>query len=526
MGSRSMNISMDSAAPPGTPGTPALYRPRAAESGSLFREDGVWPPPSNPEFIDPFVGSVKQNRDVDLISIVDQVMGPSARNSRIALNPQDQMDQGQASTSTAQLNAGGVESASSYVLSPSSVVLGPAVTSPQSSTTLSSTHQSPLQPGSLPSSLPSSPPSQPQQPQSSIPDALRPRRSTGPVIPTLYYRGPPPAESAPQSLPRGASPPAVTPPGHNSIPLPLQPTKKAPSFSFKLFPGLFMSSSSTPPPVGLALRSNSTSPIGVLPPIAITIPPSMSAMLPSSANEDSNGVGMSNPPHPGTNTNADTGGGASPPPLSSVRTSLPSINAVHTPVHPHIALMARNPQPRYNYGFGADLPPSKSRVSSAGVGGAVVGLPATTTANATNVNANNTNTEVVAHMNTITPRITVVHGAPDAQVASHLASVVTGLGGGGGGGGRTPPFSSSPSLSLSLPLMTPPVGMALDLPVPPSGPPLEKAIRLPLGATAPVHSSPLSRAISTSTGGHSESAVGGRGAGAGAGAVAGAVTVM
>ncbi|KAJ7924973.1 hypothetical protein B0H13DRAFT_2654614 [Mycena leptocephala] len=61
--------------PPQSP-APSLFRQRA-ETGSLFREEGVWPPPQAPQFVDPLVG-VGTN---DLSKIVDDVMGPAASSS-------------------------------------------------------------------------------------------------------------------------------------------------------------------------------------------------------------------------------------------------------------------------------------------------------------------------------------------------------------------------------------------------------------------------------------------------------------
>jgi hypothetical protein len=58
--------------PPQSP-APSLFRQRA-ETGSLFREEGVWPPPQAPQFVDPLVG-VGTN---DLSKIVDDVMGPAS----------------------------------------------------------------------------------------------------------------------------------------------------------------------------------------------------------------------------------------------------------------------------------------------------------------------------------------------------------------------------------------------------------------------------------------------------------------
>jgi hypothetical protein len=48
-----------------------LMKSRTSETGSIFREE-VWPPPG---FIDPIL---KQNSDVGLSSIVDDIMGPSS----------------------------------------------------------------------------------------------------------------------------------------------------------------------------------------------------------------------------------------------------------------------------------------------------------------------------------------------------------------------------------------------------------------------------------------------------------------
>ncbi|KAJ7647183.1 hypothetical protein FB45DRAFT_191422 [Roridomyces roridus] len=57
--------------PPQSP-TPSLFRQRA-ETGSLFREEGVWPPPQGSQFVDPLVGV---GATEGLARIVDEVMGP------------------------------------------------------------------------------------------------------------------------------------------------------------------------------------------------------------------------------------------------------------------------------------------------------------------------------------------------------------------------------------------------------------------------------------------------------------------
>ncbi|KAF9441899.1 hypothetical protein P691DRAFT_779643 [Macrolepiota fuliginosa MF-IS2] len=56
---------------------PSLFRARASESGSIFRE-GVWPPPGEgSDFVDPFVGHVKSGcADGELGRVVLGVMGP------------------------------------------------------------------------------------------------------------------------------------------------------------------------------------------------------------------------------------------------------------------------------------------------------------------------------------------------------------------------------------------------------------------------------------------------------------------
>lgn len=61
------------------PPSPSIHRPRASETGSIFREEEVWPPPS--EFVDRFLQSVRRNQEIDLGRIVDDVMGPSERYS-------------------------------------------------------------------------------------------------------------------------------------------------------------------------------------------------------------------------------------------------------------------------------------------------------------------------------------------------------------------------------------------------------------------------------------------------------------
>ncbi|GAW10123.1 hypothetical protein LENED_012356 [Lentinula edodes] len=55
---------------------PTLYRARASDSGSMFHEEGVWPPPNHgTQFVDPFVPARELSKDSELGSIVDQIMG-------------------------------------------------------------------------------------------------------------------------------------------------------------------------------------------------------------------------------------------------------------------------------------------------------------------------------------------------------------------------------------------------------------------------------------------------------------------
>lgn len=68
--SRDINMSSVSLGPPQSP-APSLFRQRA-ETGSLFREEGVWPPPGS-QFVDPLVGLGAGD---GLGKIIDDVMGP------------------------------------------------------------------------------------------------------------------------------------------------------------------------------------------------------------------------------------------------------------------------------------------------------------------------------------------------------------------------------------------------------------------------------------------------------------------
>lgn len=55
--------------------SPRLLRPRASETGSIFHEGGIWPPPSNSSrLVDPILAG----SNINLSNIVDEVMGSSA----------------------------------------------------------------------------------------------------------------------------------------------------------------------------------------------------------------------------------------------------------------------------------------------------------------------------------------------------------------------------------------------------------------------------------------------------------------
>jgi len=73
--SRDINMSSVSLGPPQEP-APSLFRQRV-ETGSLFREEGVWPPPGS-QFVDPLVGLGAGD---GLGKIVDEIMGPAVPGS-------------------------------------------------------------------------------------------------------------------------------------------------------------------------------------------------------------------------------------------------------------------------------------------------------------------------------------------------------------------------------------------------------------------------------------------------------------
>jgi hypothetical protein len=79
--SRDMNISTSTLGPPQSP-APSLFRQRA-ETGSLFREEGVWPPPGS-HFVDPLVGVGTGD---GLGKIVDEVMGPAPNAAHASMTP-------------------------------------------------------------------------------------------------------------------------------------------------------------------------------------------------------------------------------------------------------------------------------------------------------------------------------------------------------------------------------------------------------------------------------------------------------
>ncbi|KAJ4487888.1 hypothetical protein J3R30DRAFT_863159 [Lentinula aciculospora] len=67
---------------------PTLYRARASDSGSMFHEEGVWPPPNHgTQFVDPFVPARELSKDSELGSIVDQIMGPNTSSNANDLPP-------------------------------------------------------------------------------------------------------------------------------------------------------------------------------------------------------------------------------------------------------------------------------------------------------------------------------------------------------------------------------------------------------------------------------------------------------
>jgi hypothetical protein len=75
--------------------SPRIMRARASETGSIFREEGVWPPPSErSKLVDPLTMASSQ---VSLVGIVDDVMGPSTMGRGEAPNAyKDRPKEGQA----------------------------------------------------------------------------------------------------------------------------------------------------------------------------------------------------------------------------------------------------------------------------------------------------------------------------------------------------------------------------------------------------------------------------------------------
>ncbi|KAJ7783337.1 hypothetical protein B0H16DRAFT_1496422 [Mycena metata] len=69
--------SLSSLGPPQSP-APSLFRQRA-ETGSLFREEGVWPPPQGTHFVDPLVGV---GTGEGLGTLVDDIMGPDPTHAK------------------------------------------------------------------------------------------------------------------------------------------------------------------------------------------------------------------------------------------------------------------------------------------------------------------------------------------------------------------------------------------------------------------------------------------------------------
>lgn len=61
--------------------SPRLLRPRASDTGSIFHEEGIWPPPGDgSKLVDPILAS----SNINLSDIVDDVMGSSAGRQNIA----------------------------------------------------------------------------------------------------------------------------------------------------------------------------------------------------------------------------------------------------------------------------------------------------------------------------------------------------------------------------------------------------------------------------------------------------------
>ncbi|KAF9788313.1 hypothetical protein BJ322DRAFT_1106319 [Thelephora terrestris] len=61
--------------------SPRLLRPRASDTGSIFHEGGVWPPPSDSSrLVDPILAS----SNINLSNIIDDVMGSSSGQQNIA----------------------------------------------------------------------------------------------------------------------------------------------------------------------------------------------------------------------------------------------------------------------------------------------------------------------------------------------------------------------------------------------------------------------------------------------------------
>ena len=69
--------------------SPRLLRPRASETGSIFHEGGIWPPPGDgSRLVDPILAS----SDINLSNIIDDVMGSTgqqniASGSNVVLRP-------------------------------------------------------------------------------------------------------------------------------------------------------------------------------------------------------------------------------------------------------------------------------------------------------------------------------------------------------------------------------------------------------------------------------------------------------
>ncbi|EKM75107.1 hypothetical protein AGABI1DRAFT_132557 [Agaricus bisporus var. burnettii JB137-S8] len=194
--------------PHSSPPVPSLFRPRASESGSIFREEGVWPPPNEKtnEFVDPFVGHVKKvSSEVgdELGKIVRDVMGPSSSfgdsGSSSTLSPSPPVSVPITSMTVAALGSmGGVATG----LDDRTGSRKHLEDSPTSTRKFINRHTT-----STPS--PSSSPEPSLSPLSAPPADNNTHANLSPHGNTAFYRRHPSSSSLTLSLPPGAAPPSV-----------------------------------------------------------------------------------------------------------------------------------------------------------------------------------------------------------------------------------------------------------------------------------------------------------------------------